>query len=156
MSPNTSGRRFIVLLLAASVTGLTQQGTEFGGTYDKLRPEQRKLVDDWFGRYNQRTHKNLSPEAGYNGVPVSVRTTFEAVTHALMTSPLTNQRGDRLGTALDLVEALETVRGRAPGTRGDVQFRMYVVLSARPSKSWMQAESFPANGTIQYSTLDIP
>jgi hypothetical protein len=128
MIPNTSGRRFTVLLLAASVTGLTQQGTEFGGTYDKLRPEQRKLVDDWFARYNQRTHKNLSPAAGYNAVPVSVRTTFEAVTHALATSPLINRRGDRTGTALDLVEGVETVRGRAPGTRGDLQFRMYVVL----------------------------
>jgi len=128
MSPNTSVRRFIVLVIAAAIGGLAQQGTEFGGTYDKLRPEQRKLIDDWFGRYNQRTHKNLSPAGGYNAVPVSVRTTFEAVTHALGTSPLTNRRGNRVGTALDLVEGLETVRGRAPGRRGDLQFRMYVVL----------------------------
>lgn len=128
MSQNTSVRRFIGLVLAASLTGLAQQGTEFGGTYEKLRPEQRKLVDGWFDRYNQRTHKNLSPEAGYNAIPVSVRTTFEAVTHALMTTRLTGQNSEGPSTALGLVHAIETVRGRSPGTRGDLQFRLYVLL----------------------------
>ena len=30
---------------------------EFGGTYEALRPEQRRLVDDWFARYNKRIQK---------------------------------------------------------------------------------------------------
>jgi hypothetical protein len=128
MRKNTSVWCFIGLGLVVSLTGLAQQGTEFGGTYEKLRPEQRKLVDGWFDRYNQRTQKHLTPEAGYNAVPVSVRTTFEAVTHALMTTRLTRQNAEGPSTALDLVEAIETVRGRSPGTRGDLQFRMYVLL----------------------------
>src|SRR3954453_18462462 len=116
MSQNTSVWRFIGLVLIPSLTGLALQDAEFGGTYERLRPEKRKLVDDWFYRYNQRTHKHLSPEAGYNTVPVSVRTTFEAVTHALMTTRLTRQNAEGPSTALDLVQAIETVRGRSPGT----------------------------------------
>jgi hypothetical protein len=131
MSQNTSVRRFIGLALAASLTGLAQQGTEFGGTYEKLRPEQRKLVDGWFDRYSQRTQEHLAPEAGYNAVPVSVRTTFEAVTHALLTTRLTRQNAEDPSTVLDLVQAIETVRGRSPGMRGDLQFRMYVSLKPR-------------------------
>jgi hypothetical protein len=125
---NISAWRLLGLLLVASVTGLALQDADFGGTYERLRPEQRKLIDDWFNRYNQRTHKHLTPEAGYNAVPVSVRTTFEAVTHALMTTRLSRQNAEGPSTALDLVQAIETVRGRSPGKRGDLQFRMYVLL----------------------------
>jgi hypothetical protein len=101
---------------------------EFGGTYDRLRPEQRKLVDDWFARYNKRLRKNIAPDTGYNAVPISIRTTFEAVTHALHTTSLTDKQGRRLGNALDLVETLETAHGKIPRARGDLQFRIYVVL----------------------------
>ena len=100
----------------------------FGGTYDRLRPEQRRLVDDWFVRYKKRIQKNIAPEDGYNAVPISIRTTFEAVTHALQTTPLTDKQGARLGNALDLVDVLETARGKVPHARGDLQFRIYVVL----------------------------
>ena len=61
---------------------------EFGGTYDCLRPEQRRLVDGWFAGYNKRVRKNIAPESGYNAVPISIRTTFEAVTNALQTTSL--------------------------------------------------------------------
>ncbi len=101
---------------------------EFGGTYDRLRPEQRRLVDDWFARYNKRMQKNIPPEDGYNAVPISIRTTFEAVTHALQTTPLTDKQQRRLGNALALVEVLETTHGKIPHARGDLQFRIYVVL----------------------------
>jgi hypothetical protein len=103
---------------------------EFGGTYSRLDPQQRRLVDDWFARYNKRTHRNVSPEEGYNAVPISIRTTFEAVTNALQTTSLTNKQGGRLGSALNLVEAVETARGHVPRARGDLQFRIYVILKS--------------------------
>ena len=67
-------------------------------------------------RYPSRSHKR-----------------FEAVTHALHTTSLTDKQGRRLGNALDLVETLETAHGKIPRARGDLQFRIYVVL--RPTHS---------------------
>lgn len=128
----------------------------FGGTYDKLRPEQRKLVDDWFHRYNIRIHKNISPDSGYDSVPVSVRTTFEAITHALVTTPLTIQNGDRIGTALDLVQAVETVKGRSPGTRGDAQFRMYVTLKPLALKKLDTSREFTRTGDNSVFHIGYP
>ena len=149
-----------VVLGLSSIAGSTQPGTEsraeFGGTYDKLRPEQQKLVDDWFERYNQRTHKNLQPAAGYNAVPVSVRTTFEAVTNALLTTPLTNKTGDRLGTGLDLVQSVETVRGRVPGAGGDLQFRIYVKLRPGAVQTLESCREFSRKGDNSVYHIGYP
>jgi len=160
MAKRTSIGYLAAMLGFLSIAGLTQQGTssraEFGGTYDKLRPEQQKLVDDWFERYNQRTHKNVRPEPGYNAVPVSVRTTFEAITNALLTTSLTNQSGKRLGTSLDLVQNVQTVRGRAPGARGDLQFRMYVTLRPGAVQTLESCEQFSRKGDNSVYHLGYP
>ncbi|MEO8727550.1 MAG: hypothetical protein ABI383_15670, partial [Acidobacteriaceae bacterium] len=103
---------------------------EFGGTYDRLRPEQRRLVDEWFARYNKRTQKDIAPAEGYDAVPISIRTTFEAVTNALQSTALTDKQGGSLGNALQLVKILETARGKVPHATGDLQFRIYAVLNA--------------------------
>lgn len=150
MANRISIRYLAVILGLSSIAGSTQQGTEvraeFGGTYDRLGPEQQKLVDDWFERYNQRTHKNLQPETGYNAVPVSVRTTFEAITNALLSTSLTNKSGDRLGTSLDVVQSVETVRGRAPGAEGDLQFRIYVALRPGAVQTLESCREFSRKG----------
>lgn len=57
-----------------------------------------------------------------------MRTTFEAVTHALLTTKLTSKSGKSLGNALDLVDVVEEVSGEFPGKRGDQQFRIYAVM----------------------------
>jgi hypothetical protein len=59
---------------------------------------------------------------------VSTKTTFDAVTHALMTTPLTDSTGAMLGDALALVERVDSVRGEVDGAASDRQFRMYVRL----------------------------
>src|SRR4051812_47485619 len=96
--------------VAARIGKQDKASTEFGGTYDRLRQEQRRLVDDWFAHYNKRIQKNIAPEDGYNAVPISIRTTFEAVTNALLTTSLTGKQRGSLGNALNVVEALETAR----------------------------------------------
>jgi hypothetical protein len=100
----------------------------FGKSYATLLPEQKRLVDDFVRRYDQTTASKLIPEQAYNGARVSVRTTFDAVTHALLSTKLTNEKGQSLGLAIDLVEALDQVLGEEPGTGGDRQFRIYVYL----------------------------
>jgi hypothetical protein len=100
---------------------------EFHGTYEELSPAQRKLVDEWYAEYNQMTHDNSQP-TDYNQFSMSTRTTFEAVTHALISTPLTDKSGKSMGSALDLVQSIEAINGKVPHARGDLQFRVYVVL----------------------------
>ncbi len=102
----------------------------FGGHYADLSPRQQALLDDWVRRFNEAQDTDFEAVAVYNQVPISLRTTFEAVTHALSRSTLTGQAGDTLGTALDLIGKLDHIKGRVPGARGDLQFRIYVELRA--------------------------
>lgn len=126
---------FISLLIApiASISAQQDEGDgtqtrEFGGVYSSLKPEQQRLVVNWFERYNKALGEHLDPEEAYNQLPQSEKTTFDAVTNALWTTKLTDEAGAPLGSAIDLIEYLERVRGRVKGTRGDVQFRIYAAL----------------------------
>jgi hypothetical protein len=106
-----------------------RQQPAFGGEYSALNPDQKRLVDDWFRRLGKVLGKPISPEEGYDNVRLSVRTTFDAVTHALLRTPLTDKSGATLEkSALGLISKVNDVAGSEPGTRGDKQFRIYVEL----------------------------
>jgi hypothetical protein len=102
--------------------------SDFGAMYSSLRSEQKALVDDWIQRFNATMHKELSPEEAYNNLPLSMKTTFNAVTHALLSTQLTDESGGKLGPAFQIVDKLDTVHGEVPGTRGDEQYRIYIQL----------------------------
>jgi hypothetical protein len=110
-----------------SATPAASATPQFRGTYEELKPQQRQLIDEWYADYNQLTGDHADPKE-YNQFSLSTRTTYEAVTHALMTTTLTDKSGKLTGTALDLVESIEAINGKVPRARGDLQFRMYVVL----------------------------
>ena len=120
----------LVLLLASTLIA-KNKGTvapqQSHGTYEELSPAQKKLIDEWYAEYNEMTHDNSQP-AEYTQFSESTRTTFEAITHALMTTQLTDTSGNSMGNALDLVQSIETINGKVPHSRGDLQFRVYVVL----------------------------
>ena len=101
---------------------------EVGRSYATLRPEQKRLVDDFVMRYNRVTGSDLVPEHAYDKARLSVRTTFDAVTHALLNAKITDATGKNLGPAIDLVEAIDEVMGEEAGVGGDRQFRVYVYL----------------------------
>jgi len=107
---------------------IEQTEIQFGGKYSTLKPQQQKLIEAYTAELNRVFGTDRVPAEAYNSVPISVRTTFEAVTHALMSTQLTDKDGENMGNALDLVEAVEDVNGRVPHARGDLQFRVYVVL----------------------------
>jgi hypothetical protein len=100
---------------------------DFAARNEELSPAQKKLIDEWYAEYNELTHDNSQPTE-YNQFSQSTRTTFEAATHALMTTRLTDKSGKSMGNALDLVQSVEAINGKVPHARGDLQFRMYVVL----------------------------
>ncbi len=100
-----------------------------GATYAELLPEQKALVDDWFRRFAEVVKKPVSAEDGYDNLPLSTKTTFSAVTHALIHTPLTDQSGAVLGaSAIIVIDRVDTVAGKIAGARGDQQFRIYVEL----------------------------
>ena len=107
----------VVLLLSVGVLAGQEQavGTQpqFHGKYEELKPAQKQLIDEWYAEYNRMTNDHSEPTE-YNQFSLSTRTTYEAVTHALMTTNLTDKSGKPAGTALDLVQAIETINGKVP------------------------------------------
>lgn len=106
-----------------------QPAPQFGGAYSSLDERRQALVKDWVARFVKTTGQPLEPAAFYDDLlSLSAKTTFEAVTHALMTTRLTEASGASLGDALAIVEHVDTLRGEVADAPGDRQFRMYVRL----------------------------
>jgi len=120
-----------VLLSVLAVEFITaQQPPRFGGAYSELDARRQQLVADWVARFTKVTGQSLNARSFYDDVlGLSTKTTFEAVTHALMTSPLTDGSEQKFGDGLSLVERVDTVRGEVPGASSDRQFRLYVRLT---------------------------
>jgi hypothetical protein len=127
--------RVTLACCAASIAALAmvhgqQPDVRFGGAYAGLEARRQHLVDNWVARFTRVTGKPLEPGPFYDDVlTVSAKTTFDAVTHALMTTPLTDSSGASLGDALALVDRVDTVRGEVDGAASDHQFRIYVRLA---------------------------
>lgn len=107
-----------------------------------MLPPQKALVRRWAAEYTTVFKRELDPEKVYNDLPLSARTTFEAVTHALMSTKLTSVNGKSLGAAIDLVDIVERVSGKVPDTRGDRQFRIYVYLKPGAINKLYAAKEF--------------
>ena len=120
-----------VLLSVLAVEIITaQQPPRFGGAYSELDARRQQLVDDWVARFTKVTGQSLDARSFYDDIlSLSTKTTFDAVTHALMTTPLTDASGQKFGDGLALVERVDTVKGEVSGASGDRQFRMYVRLT---------------------------
>src|SRR5204863_1171646 len=100
----------------------------FGAKFESLNPEQKALVEDWIRRFSAIVHKQVDPQKAYDDLPVSKKTTFNAVTHALFSTQLTDKAGGKLGPAIQIVDKLDTIKGEDPGAGGDKQFRIFVQL----------------------------
>ncbi|MFN8009695.1 MAG: hypothetical protein U0V70_22205, partial [Terriglobia bacterium] len=137
---------FSLVLRSVDLSAQGKKDVQFGGTYANLKPAQRGLVDEWIRQYNTATKGNAKPAELYDDLSLSVRTTFEAVTHALMTSKLTSKSGTSLGSALDVIAYLETVHGMVPESSGDLQFRIYVALKPTALQSLDESVEFKRMG----------
>ena len=83
---------FLALIAAGPPPGATP--AQFGGAYAQLDARRQALVADWVERFNRTTGQPLAPAPFYDEIlGLSAKTTFEAVTHALMTTPLTDASG---------------------------------------------------------------
>jgi hypothetical protein len=96
--------------------------------YPQLSDGQRKLFDTRTKLYNEQTTLNLASEQYWSTLSVSERTTFDAVTHALERTELSDENGQSLGKALDLCLDVDSIAGQYYGRGGDQQFRIYFKL----------------------------
>jgi len=83
------------------------EGLQLGRSYAELRPEQVRLIDSFIRSYNTTTGSALVPQQVYDAARLSIRTTFDAVTHALLNAQMTDSQGKSLGRAIDLVDAVD-------------------------------------------------
>ena len=122
----------VIALLAQEQPANTPM--EFHGTYAELKPAQRELIDEWYAEYNRMTHGRSRPTE-YDQLSLSTRTTYEAVTHALMTTNLTDTKGNSMGNALELVQAIEVINGKVPRTRRPAIPRLCAPETGCPAKT---------------------
>jgi hypothetical protein len=134
----------VVLTATVLADAAAQQASlQLGGSYSAMDARRQRLIDDWVTRFNEVTGQKVEPGPFYDTfVKLSSKTTFDAITHALMTTALTDASGGRLGDALDLVERIDSVRGQVANARGDQQFRMYVQLRAGATDTLERSREF--------------
>ena len=121
----------LLLGMLTVATLISQESPQrFGGAYSELDERRQQLVRDWVARFTKVTGQSLDAQSFYDDIlRLSTKTTFDAVTHALLTTTLTDASGQKLGDGLALIERVDTVKGEISGTRSDRQFRMYVRLT---------------------------
>jgi hypothetical protein len=142
----------------APATAPAMQVDVTGGSYAALTPAQRRLIDDATVRFGQATARQVEPGRLFDSLPLSTRTTFDAVTHALSQTRLTGAEGAALNlTALDLVARVDAVAGSVPDAGGDKQFRMYVQLRPDARKILENSREFSrqADNTVYHKGYPI-
>ena len=120
------GFSIFVSLHFAAASILAQDGTE---QYELMKPKPKALFDKWAAGQNSVEGKTLSPAERFVNLPVSRRSSFAALSNALLNSRMTDpSTGQLYGFAIDLIDEIETIAGQEEGKRSDEQFRLYVKL----------------------------
>ena len=96
--------------------------------YPELDAKQVALFGQYTAEYNERSGRTYTPQQAFDALSLSQQTTFDAVTHALMRSELTDEAGSPLGSPIDLLAGIDRIAGQYAGRGGDQQFRLYVRL----------------------------
>ncbi|HZM59066.1 MAG TPA: hypothetical protein VFB85_04700 [Vicinamibacterales bacterium] len=130
-------------VLAVEILIAQQPPQRFGGAYSSLDERRQQLVGDWVARFTKVTGQRLDARSFYDDIlSLSTKTTFDAVTHALMTSPLTDASGQTFGDGLALIERVDSVKGEVSGASSDRQYRMYVRLTSNAREMLNRSREF--------------
>ncbi|MGH9839027.1 MAG: hypothetical protein ACREEM_09600 [Blastocatellia bacterium] len=139
----TSLLLLVALALVAGLKWIEPAGAQSSPlAYSRLKGKQRVLFDQWANERNKADRTTLSPTQIYEQLTVSQRTTYEAATHALMRSKLTDRAGKPMGAAIDLIQALESIAGKEQGKRGDHQFRLYALMAPDTEQRLLASREF--------------
>jgi hypothetical protein len=97
--------------------------------YRDLHAKQKALFDQFTTEYDNRTSRTYTAREFFDSLSLSEQTTFDAVTHALLQSSLTDKTGNGLGSPIDLLQGIDRIAGQNAGRGSDQQFRLYVRLT---------------------------
>lgn len=115
----------LTVVSVLSQSGFAQQrATQYG----QMKPGPKRLFDSWAVARNMGEGRTITPRERFESLSVSQRSTFAAATNALLYTRLTDPKGRPIGSAIDLVSAIEVIAGQEPGKGSDEQFRLYVKL----------------------------
>ncbi len=121
---------FIATLALTVVSVLSQSGfaQQRATQYGQMKPGPKRLFDSWAVARNMGEGRTITPRERFESLSVSQRSTFASATNALLYTRLTDPKGRPIGSAIDLVSAIEVIAGQEPGKGSDEQFRLYVKL----------------------------
>ena len=119
-----------------------RRGASAGRTRSSIYVVSSWSATGW--RDSQRSPvRALRARAFYDDIlSLSTKTTFDAVTHALMTTALTDAPGRKFGDGLAIIERVDSVKGEVAGTSSDRQFRMYARLTANGRQMLERSREF--------------
>ncbi len=90
----TVGSLLLVVLVVLVARSTVAQPPNIGGPFSRLGERRQRLVTDWVTRFSKVTGQTVDVEPFYDEIlSLSTKTTFDAVTQALMNSPLTDASG---------------------------------------------------------------
>jgi len=96
--------------------------------YGQMKERPRLLFDKWSNAKIMGEGRTIAPRERFETMPISRRSTFAAVTNALLYTRLTDPKGRPLGVVMDLVDSLGEIAGQEEGQGSSEQFRLYVKL----------------------------
>ncbi len=124
-------RFFLIFAVFVILIFITSQATfaqKISSQYLRMKQNSRLLFDKWAIKQNEIVGEEISAPERFNLLHISRRSTFAAISNALLYTKLTDQSGRSLGFAVDLIDEIEDIAGQQDGKGGDEQFRLYVKL----------------------------
>lgn len=125
----TTGIKTAILLLVL-ISGWIEASGQ-GAAADQfiqMRPKARALFEKWAKQQSAKDGKAVDARGRFLALSVSRRSAFAAITNGLLFTSLTDASGKRLGSAIDLVDSIDSIAGEEEGKGSDEQFRLYVSL----------------------------
>ena len=144
-------RRVVIAVCALVASG----GVMYGQNTPRETPdfEQKVLVDDRIRPFRATIQKYVDPEKAYNNLPLSSKTTFDGMARALLSTKLTDESGGKLGSAIQIIDRLDTKHGEVPGAKDDQQFRIYVQLKPAAVDVLDKSRESASNSTTHLGVL---
>lgn len=111
--------------------------------FEDLAPQQRDMIHRAVSRCGVKTPQRSLGESVFVRFNASQRATFVGVSHALLSTPLSDRRdGAALGDAFQLVDEVLDIQGENAALPSDQQFQLIVRLVPDASRTLERAVDF--------------
>jgi len=120
--------RVLIVLAIAFLFSVPITAQTAADQFSQMRPKARALFDKWAVQQASKDGRTADARKLFLALPVSRRSVFAAITNALLFTKLTDPAGKQFGSAIDLVDSIDSIAGDEEGKGSDERFRLYVNL----------------------------